>query len=32
MKENKDFLRRFRIGGWALVGVVLVILCAILIS
>jgi hypothetical protein len=32
MKENKDFLRHFRVGGWALAGVVLVIICAILIS
>jgi hypothetical protein len=32
MKESKDFLRNFRVGGWAVVGIVLVIVCAILIS
>ena len=32
MKKNGDFLRRFRVGAWAVVGLVLVVLLAIMIS
>jgi hypothetical protein len=32
VKQDKDFMRHFRVGAWALAGIVLVIVCAILIS
>ena len=32
MKKNGDFLQRFRVGTWAVIGVVLVVLLAIMIS
>lgn len=32
MGEDRDFLQRFRKGGWAVLGVLLVIVAAILIS
>ncbi len=31
-EEDRDFMRHFRKGGWAVLGVVLVIVVAILIS
>jgi hypothetical protein len=31
-EDNRDFLQRFRRGGWAILGVILVIVVAILIS
>ena len=32
MAENKDFMRHFRIGAWAVAGVILVVLVAVMIS
>ena len=31
-EDNRDFLQRFRVGGWAVLGVILVIVVTILIS
>lgn len=32
MKDSKDFLQRFRVGIWAVVGLVLVVIAAFLIA
>jgi hypothetical protein len=32
VKQNRDFMRHFRVGAWAVVGIILVIAVAVMIS
>ena len=32
MKQDRDFMRHFRVGAWAVVGIILVIAVAVMIS